>query len=151
MSDDQENEWLLNAAEKVLNELEINEVSFQAITDDMGALDGDTSNLDAMKSDDFFVCAVCGKQYSKRGWLKKICKRNIIGNFTFPRDTLKTIIQNRLFFLCLCYIETRATRIEWVMEKESSEMCILNGYLQLGVSTQSTNSGFLELFATFIF
>lgn len=76
----------------------MNEVSFQAISNDMGALDGDTSNLDAMKSDDFFVCAVCGKQYSKRGWLKKICKRNIIANFTFPRDTLKTIIQNRLSF-----------------------------------------------------
>lgn len=54
ISDDKKNEWILNEAEKVLNELKINEVFFQAITDDMGALDEDTSNLDAMKSEDFY-------------------------------------------------------------------------------------------------
>lgn len=106
MSGDQENEWLLNAAEKVLNEHEMNEVSFQAITNDMGALDGDTSNLDAMKSDDFFVCAVCGKQYSKRGWLKKICKRKI-WKFHIPEGHSKDNNPKQTFlFMSLLHRDT---------------------------------------------
>lgn len=68
MSDSQKNEWLLNVAEKVLNELKINKVSFQHISDAIKSLDSDMDNLDAMKSDDFtYLCAVCGKEYCKSG------------------------------------------------------------------------------------
>lgn len=61
MFDDQKNEWFLNVVEKVLNELKINEVFFQVISDDMGVLDGDMSNFDVMKFEDFYLCVVCGK------------------------------------------------------------------------------------------
>lgn len=103
MSHDQKNEWLLNAAEKVLNELKINEVSFQAITNDMGALDGDTSNLDAMKSEDFYLCAVCGKQYYKRGWLKKHLQKKHHWKFHIPEGHSKdnNPIQTFLFMSLL--------------------------------------------------
>ncbi|XP_048780367.2 uncharacterized protein LOC125683347 [Ostrea edulis] len=85
MSDNQKNEWLLNAAERVLNELKVSKVSFQDIVDDMGALDGDVNNLDAMKSADFFLCAVCGKQYHKRGWLKKHLEKKHHWKFHIPK------------------------------------------------------------------
>lgn len=85
MSDNQKNDWLLDAAEKVLNELKINKVSFQGVVDDITALDSDTNNLDAMNSGDFYLCAVCGKQYFKSGWLKKHLEKKHHWKFHIPQ------------------------------------------------------------------
>jgi hypothetical protein len=59
-----------------LTELRITEVSFKDIMDDIGALDGDVNNLEAMKS--------VGKLYYKRGWLKKHIKKKHHWKFHVP-------------------------------------------------------------------
>ena len=109
MSDNQKNEWILNAADKVLTELKITEVSFKDIMDDMGALDGDVSNLEAMKSDDVYLCAVCGKQYYKRGWLKKHMEKKHHWKFHIPQGNSQSECNNPIqtfLFMSLLHRDT---------------------------------------------
>ncbi|XP_048744177.2 uncharacterized protein LOC125657560 [Ostrea edulis] len=109
MSDNQKYEWLLNAAERVLNELKVSKVSFQDIVDDMGALDGDVNNLDAMKSADFFLCAVCGKQYHKRGWLKKHLEKKHHWKFHIPKGNC--VLQSHTDFSIHVFATQRHLRL----------------------------------------
>ena len=108
MSDSQKNEWLLNVAEKVLNELKINKVSFQHISDAIKSLDSDMDNLDAMKSDDFtYLCAVCGKEYCKSGWLKRHLEKKHHWIFHVPQGNSDANSPLQTFlFMSLLYRDT---------------------------------------------
>ncbi|XP_062622142.1 uncharacterized protein LOC134283658 [Saccostrea cucullata] len=107
MSDNQKNDWLIDAAEKVITDLKINKVSFQHIVDDIAALDGDTNNLNAMKTDEIYLCAVCGKQYYRRGWLKKHLEKKHHWEFHVPQGSSEENNPIQTFmFMSLLYRDT---------------------------------------------
>lgn len=72
MNDVEKADWLYKAAERVMKALQLTNItSLENLISDMSALDNDESNLNAMKVEDGYLCAVCGQKYLKSGWLRK--------------------------------------------------------------------------------
>ncbi|XP_061187058.1 uncharacterized protein LOC133195217 [Saccostrea echinata] len=72
MNNDNKMEWITNVATDVLNALGLNSwKSFLDIRSHLVDLSTDDVQIDAMKQDLSFSCAMCGKTYIRKSWLKK--------------------------------------------------------------------------------
>ena len=72
MNDMEKTDWVLCAAKTVVETLGIcNFGTVNQMRENLQALDLDDSQMDAMKNNNLFECALCGKTYTKSGWFKK--------------------------------------------------------------------------------
>lgn len=89
MNDDKKIEWLTHVATDVLNALGLNSwKSFLDLRSQLEDLSSDDIQIDAMKHDLTFSCAMCDKTYIRKSWLKKhLVKRH---NWNFHETTKLT-------------------------------------------------------------
>lgn len=89
MNDDKKTEWLNHVATDVLNALGLNSwKSFIDLRSQLEDLSSDDIQIDAMKHDLTFSCAMCDKTYIHKTWLKKhLVKRH---NWNFHETTKLT-------------------------------------------------------------
>lgn len=72
ITDEDKTKWLYGVSEELVDKLGIMCVdSVIQLRHDLSALDRDNQLLEAMKVDQSFMCAICGKQYSSKNWLRR--------------------------------------------------------------------------------
>lgn len=72
LTDEEKSNWLCSVSEEIVNKLDILCVdSVIQLRHDLCALDRDDQQLEAMKVDQSFICAICGKQYLSKNWFRK--------------------------------------------------------------------------------
>lgn len=71
MNDQQKELWLNNAAEKVVESLGLHFSGYDELRTDLEAYNSDDVQIEAMKQNDSYVCALCPKQYTSVVWFRK--------------------------------------------------------------------------------
>jgi len=77
LTDDQKCQWLNTVSDKLINTLHILDVeeATTKLRHELCALDGDDKQIQAMKMDDTYKCALCTKTYTSESWLRKHLQR----------------------------------------------------------------------------
>jgi hypothetical protein len=82
MSSEQQVEFVNTMSKRVLKSFDLDDIaSIHRLRDDLEALNLDDRQLEAMKVDDHYVCALCGKTYTALNWFKKHLTKKHHWNF----------------------------------------------------------------------
>lgn len=109
MNSDQKIKWLYKAADNIMDVLHLKDLTvIETLIRDMSAFDKDESNINAMKVDEGYLCALCGQKYTKTGWLRiHLVKKH---HWQFHSETAKTsTVHNPVkcfLFMSLLYRDT---------------------------------------------
>ena len=145
MDDMEKTDWILCAAKTVVETLGIcNFGTVNQMRENLQTLDLDDSQMDAMKNNNLFECALCGKTYTKSGWFKKHLEKKHRWKFCSVQNTDADLNPVQSFLLISLLLRDTCNHILWVMGIELYAMLTWNGCMLPQLNTTNINFCFGE-------